>query len=294
MINLYDLLATTPGISPASLLLSTLAYSSPLILCALGGLFSERSGVINIGLEGKMLGAACATAFIGQASGNPFVGLAAGILVATLLALLHWLLTQTYQIDHIISGMGINALAIGGTSLISKTYLDISNKEMPTFEVAIYYIAGWTAAVAIWYILKYTRPGLRLFAVGNDPDKSRQMGLKPLKIRIQAQLCTGLLTGLAGALIATTAGKFSEDMTSGRGYIALAALILGGWKPWPTLAAAVAFGFFGSLQLQLQGQSFGTLNIPGQFWQALPYLITLIALAGMVGKNRAPAGLGQP
>ncbi len=288
---ILNLLAAPGSNVVVTLLLSTLAYSSPLILGALAGLFSERSGVVNIGLEGKMLAAACATAFVGQASANPLIGLVAGIVTATIFSILHWVLTQVYKIDHIISGMGINAIALGGTSLIAKTYLDISEKEMPTFPVAIYYIAAWVAAVTVWYLLKTTRPGLRLFAVGNNPDKSRQMGLKPLVIRFQALLATGLLTGLAGALIATNAGKFSEDMTSGRGYIALAALILGGWKPWPTLAAAVAFGFFGSLQLILQGQN---SSIPGQFWQALPYLITLVALAGMVGKNRAPAGLGQP
>ncbi|MFM9873975.1 MAG: ABC transporter permease [Fimbriimonadaceae bacterium] len=287
---ILNLLAAGNSNIAVTLILSTLAYSTPLILGALAGLFSERSGVINIGLEGKMLAAACATAFMGQASGNPLIGLFAGILTATVLAALHWILTQVYQIDHIISGMGINSLALGGTSLIAKTYLEISDKEMPTFPVGIYYAAAWVAATLVWYFLKSTRPGLRLFAVGNDPDKSRQMGLKPLKIRFHALMTTGILTGLAGALIATNAGKFSEDMTSGRGYIALAALILGGWKPWPTLAAAIAFGFFGSLQLILQGQN---ASIPGEFWQSLPYLITLIALAGIVGKNRAPSGLGQ-
>lgn len=291
MEQILNLFAANDSNVIITLLLSTLAYSSPLILGALAGLFSERSGVINIGLEGKMLAAACATAFIGQASGSPAIGLAAGIITASLLALLHWVLTQVYQIDHIISGMGINALALGGTSLIAKTYLTIADKDMPTFPVWFYYGAAWVAATLVWFFLKSTKPGLHLFAVGNDPDKSRQMGLKPLKIRFHALLTTGLLTGLAGALIATNAGKFSEDMTSGRGYIALAALILGGWKPWPTLAAAVAFGFFGSLQLLLQGQN---ASIPGEFWQSLPYLITLVALAGMVGKNRAPAGLGQP
>lgn len=291
---ILNALGSVSGISLVTLLLSTLAYSTPLILCALGGLFSERSGVINIGLEGKMLGAACATAFIGAASENPLFGLAAGIAVAIALSFLHWLLTQIYQIDHIISGMGINAIALGATSLISKTFVELGGKDAAVFPKEIYYLAAWVTAAAIWYLLKATRPGLRLFAVGNDPDKSRQMGLKPLKIRFQSLAMTGVLTGLAGALIATNAGKFSDEMTSGRGYIALAALILGGWKPWPTLFAALAFGFFGSLQLQLQGRDIAGLQLPGEFWQALPYLITLIALAGMLGKNRAPAGLGQP
>ncbi|MBA4292903.1 sugar ABC transporter permease [bacterium] len=292
--QILNLLASTSGISVTTLILSTLAYSSPLILCALGGLFSERSGVINIGLEGKMLAAACATAFVGAASQNAVVGLSAGIGIAIVLSLLHWILTQVYQIDHIISGMGINALALGGTSLVSKTFVELGGKDAAIFPREIYYLAAWVAAAGIWYLFRSTRPGLRIFAVGNDPDKSRQMGLKPLRIRLQSLLMTGVLTGLAGALIATNAGRFSDEMTSGRGYIALAALILGGWKPWPTLLAALAFGFFGSLQLILQGRDLGGLAVPGEFWQALPYLITLIALAGMLGKNRAPAGLGQP
>ncbi|QYK53997.1 MAG: ABC transporter permease [Fimbriimonadaceae bacterium] len=291
---MIDLTYLVAAISFGSLLTSTLTFSAPLILGALGGLCSERSGVINIGLEGKMLAAACATGYIAQASQDPVLGLTAGILVATLLAMLHWTLTQTYRIDHIISGMGINALCAGGTSLISKTFPELGSKQMAAFSIYVYWLCAWTAVIAIWWILKSTRGGLRLYAVGNDPDKSRQMGIKPGKVRLQALLGTGLLTGLAGALIVTNAGSFSDGMTSGRGYIALAALILGGWRPWPTLIAAVLFGLFDSLQLQLQGQPLFGQVIPGEFWQALPYLVTLVALAGIAGKSRAPAGLGKP
>lgn len=293
MIDLSNLLAQQGGVV-VSIVLSTLAYSSPLILCALGGLFSERSGVVNIGLEGMMLSAACASALAAQATGSAAIGLVAGLLAATLLALLHWLLTQEYQIDHIVIGMGINALALGGTGLVFKSLPDVNSKEMASFPAGFYYGLAWLAAAAIWWMLRDTRPGLRLTAVGNDPDKSRQMGLKPVRIRFQALLGTGLLTGLAGTLVASSAGRFSEDMTAGRGYIALAALILGAWKPWPTLAAALAFGFFGSLQLSLQGQSPMGIQIPDQVWQALPYLITLVALAGTLGKGKAPSGLGKP
>lgn len=282
------------AISFGSLFTSTLTFSAPLILCALGGLCSERSGVINIGLEGKMLAAACATGFIAHASQNALVGLAAGIGVAILLSLLHWTLTQTYRIDHIISGMGINALCAGATSLIAKTFPNLGSGQMAAFPIMIYWVCAWTAVVFLWWILKSTRGGLRLFAVGNDPDKARQMGISPRTVRIKALLGTGILTGLAGALIVTNAGSFSDGMTSGRGYIALAALILGGWKPWPTMIAAVLFGLFDSLQLQLQGQPLFGQQIPGEFWQALPYIVTLIALTGAAGRSRAPAGLGKP
>lgn len=276
------------------LLFSTLGLSAPLILAALGGLCSERSGVINIGLEGKMLAAACACGLATQASGNPLVGLAAGLVAAVALSLVHALLTQTYHVDHVISGMGINAFAAGATSLVSKKFPELASTQMNGFPVAAYLIMAWTAVFGVWWYIKSTRGGIRLFAVGNDPDKSRQMGVQPVKVRTLALLWTGIFTGLGGSLIVTNAGSYSENMTAGRGYIALAALILGGWKPLPALGACVAFGFFDALQLNLQGTSLLGGTVPPEFWQSLPYLVTVLALAGMVGKNRAPAGLGRP
>lgn len=276
------------------LLFGTIVLSAPLIFAALGGLVSERSGVINIGLEGKMLAAACACALASQSTDNALAGLAAGLLVAVLLSVLHAVFTQVYRIDHIVSGMGINAFAAGATSLVSKTYPELASKEMVAFQVAAYWILAWTAAVGVWWYVRSTKGGLRLFAVGNDPDKARQMGVSPVAVRYQALVWTGLFTGLAGCLIATNSGSFGENMTAGRGYIALAALILGGWRALYALAACVAFGFFEALQLNLQGTTLLGTRIPPEFWQALPYLVTILALAGMLGKNRAPAGLGRP
>lgn len=289
-----EILNAFAAISVVGLLASLLTLGSPLILGALGGLCSERSGVINIGLEGMMLSAACATAFVGQASGNPWLGLFAGLSAATATSLLHWLLTQVYSIDHIVSGMGINAVAVGATSLISKTFTELSGREMARFPIQPYWVIAWLAAAAVTWYLRSTSGGLRILAVGNDPEKSRQVGIRPKRIRLQGLLGTGLFTGLAGALIATNAGSFSDNMTAGRGYIALAALILGGWRAWPSLAAALLFGLFESLQLQLQGQSILGQTVPSEFWYSLPYLVTLAALAGMSGRNRAPSGLGQP
>lgn len=277
-----------------NLLTSTIVLSAPLILAALGGLCSERSGVINIGLEGKMLAAACATGMVSQSTDNAILGLATGLFTAIVLAYFHALFTQTYKIDHIISGMGINALAGGATSLISKTFPDLASKEMAALNVAAYWIFAWTAVVGVWWYIHNTKGGLRLLAVGNDPDKSRQMGVNPVKIRYQALVWTGIFCGLGGALIVTNAGSFSENMTAGRGYIALAALIIGGWRAPQALLACALFGFFQSLQLNLQGTTVLQTRIPPEFWQALPYLVTILALAGMLGKNRAPAGLGRP
>lgn len=277
-----------------SLLLGTLTFSSPLLLAALGGLFSERSGVVNIGLEGKMLAAACAAGLVSTASASPFVGILAALATATALSILHWTFTQTFRVDHIISGMGLNAIAAGATSLVAKRFPEIASERMPALPVAAYWVAAWTAVVAVWFLLRQTRPGLHLLAVGENPDKARQMGLQPFRVRLNALLATGTLTGLAGALIASNAGSFSDGMTSGRGYIALAALILAGWKPVPALVACLMFGFFEALQLQLQGVRLFGQVVPGELWQALPYIVTLLALAGLLGKNRPPAGLGKP
>ncbi|MCH7904566.1 MAG: ABC transporter permease [Armatimonadetes bacterium] len=275
------------------LLVSTITLSAPLVLAALGGLFSERSGVINIALEGTMLTSACITALVGVQTGSAALGLGAGVGSAVLMSLLHALLTQAYNIDHIVSGMGINALALGGTSFLSKTLPELSEKTT-AFSVNVYW---WIAILAVPLIAAYlrkTRGGNHLTAVGNDPNKSRQMGLDPVKIRYLALIATGVLAGLGGALLVSNAGSFTDHMTAGKGYIALAALILGGWKPWRTLGACVLFGAFAALQILLQGEAIFGANLPAEFWNALPYLVTVVALAGFLGRNKAPAGLGKP
>ncbi|HXH59986.1 MAG TPA: hypothetical protein VNI20_01365, partial [Fimbriimonadaceae bacterium] len=151
-------------------------------------------------------------------------------------------------------------------------------------------------AAVVWlaFYLRHTRGGLRLFAVGNDPEKSRQMGLNPVRIRYVALIGTGVLAGLSGTLILSNAQSFTDGITAGRGFIALAALILGGWKPWPTLGACLLFGLFSALQLQLQGSVVFGFVIPSEAWAALPYLVTIVALAGFLGRSKAPSGLGIP
>ena len=276
-----------------TLLGSTLAFSAPLVLAALGGLCSERSGVINIALEGTMLTSACTTAIVGVATESAWIGLSAGVASAVLISLLHALLTQAFTIDHIVSGMAINALAIGGTNFALNALPDISSEQTASFAVQMYWSLALLAALWLAFYLRRTRGGLRLLAVGNDPDKSRQLGLNPVKVRYLALTGTGVLAGLAGSLIVGHAGSFSDGMTSGRGYIALAALILGGWNPWRTLGACVLFGAFEALQIQLQGTTLMGAEVPSEVWNALPYFVTIIALAGFLGHNRAPAGLGK-
>ena len=291
-----------------TILISTVTLSAPLILAALGGLASERSGVINLALEGKMLTSACVTALAAVALNNAFLGAVCGIGAAILMSLLHWLLTQKFSLDHIISGMAINALALGGTNFLDRAFTDHSRSGgipiLPTamldlgdvgkFQVSAYLVLAFIAPLLTYWYLKCTRAGLRLFAVGGDPDKSRLMGVRPLRVRLWALVATGIFTGLGGALVISNVGRFTNDMTAGRGYIALAALILGGWRPLPALAACVAFALFEAIQIQLQGTDLFGANIPSEAWQALPYLVTVIALAGLLGKSRAPQGLGKP
>lgn len=277
------------------LLLSTLTLSAPLILAALGGYTSERSGVINIALEGKMLMGAAVTALVALGTGSAVLGLLAGIAAATALSLLHWAITQSFRVDHVVSGMAINAIALGGTNFFDKAFTDpTSSHEIAKFPLEVYYALALLLPLALWFVAKRTRPGLRLLAVGSDPDKARQMGLAPVRVRLYGLLATGVFCGLAGAMLVTNAGHFTDGMTSGRGFIALAALILGGWRPIPAAIACVGFGFATALQLELQGTELAGARIPSEAWQVLPYLVTVIALAGALGKSRAPAGLGKP
>jgi simple sugar transport system permease protein len=271
----------------------TIALAAPLILAAMGGYTSERTGVINIGLEGMMLLAACATAVAGIPFG-PLVGLGAGMLAAISLSLLHWLMTQKFSIDHVISGMAINAIALGGSNFLFGKFSDPShNGGVPHFDVWLYYGIALVLPLLLWLYSRYTRGGLRMLATGADPDKSRLMGLSPVAIRFWGLLATGVFTALGGALLVSDAELFTDNMTAGRGFIALAALIVGGWRPLPTFLICLAFGFFSSLQLRFQGTTV-VQWVPSQAWAALPYVVTIVALAGFLGRNRTPAGLGKP
>lgn len=276
-------------------LVSTLTLSLPLVLAAMGGLTSERSGIINIALEGKMLGGAATFAIVATHSGSGLIGLLAGIGAAILLSLIHWLMTQTYRIDHIISGMAINAIALGASNFLDRKFLDPDHTgAVPSIAPAFYYATAFSIPILLSLYLVRTRGGLRLLAVGEDPDKSRQMGVSPVQVRFAALVATGVFCGLAGALVVSQATRFVDGMTAGRGFIALAALILGGWRPIPAALACLAFGMFQALQIQLQGTELAGARIPPEVWQSVPYIVTVIALAGFMGRrSQAPSGLGK-
>ncbi|MGV3615949.1 MAG: ABC transporter permease [Fimbriimonas sp.] len=277
-----------------SLFTLTLALSTPLIFAALGGYTSERAGVINIGLEGMMLAAACAAAVLGYQFG-PVAGLAGAVVAGTAMSLLHWLATQVYRIDHVISAMAINCLAAGGTNFVFQKFAEKhTGGKAPALPIEFYYGIALLLPFLVALYVRHTRGGLRLLAVGSDPDKARLMGVAPVRVRLFGLLATGILTGLGGAMLVTYTGVFTDNMTAGRGYIALAALILGGWRPVPALAACIAFGFFSALRLQLEGTAPLGIELPSEAWASLPYIVTVIALAGFLGKPRTPAGLGKP
>ena len=240
-----------------------------------------------------MLTAACAAAMVSQRFGI-VAGLVAAIFVAILLSLLHWLATQEFRIDHVISGMAINALAIGGTDFANKKWAasgsDVATQHFPTI---LFYTFAIASPPVLWAFSKYTRGGWRMLAVGSDPEKSRLAGIQPTIVRLLGLIATGVFTGLAGTLLFSELGGFSDNMTAGKGYIALAALVLSGWRPMPAMAAAIVFGFFSALQLRLQGTALFGGTVPSEAWAALPYLVTIVALAGFLGKNRTPGGLGK-
>lgn len=272
----------------------TLAMAAPLILAAMGGYTSERSGIVNIALEGKMLTAACTAALVSARFGA-VAGLFAALLAAILLSLLHYVATQKLSMDHVVSGMAVNAISLGGTNFANNKFANMDSTGMtPHLPAAFYYAIALLSPIGLWAYSKYVRGGLWLLSVGNDPDKARLAGIAPLRVRFAALVATGVFTGLAGALIFTETGVFTDNMTAGKGYIALAALVLSGWRPLPAMIAGIAFGFFSSLQLQVQGTHFFGASLPAEAWAALPYIVTIVALAGFLGRNRTPAGLGKP
>lgn len=288
------------------LLAEAILRASPYALAAMGGWSSERSGIMNIALEGKMLTAACVYAWVGFSTHNLWLSLIAALVASTILSVVHWLITQIYKVDQIISGMAINVLAAGATGFIAVKYLQETTGELPvlkpvaipltgayTWHVSPYVIVAMLLPFGLAWYSKRTRGGLRLNAVGNDPDKARLIGVAPKTVRLAALVATGVFTGLAGALFASNAGRFTEDMTAGSGFIGLAALILGGWRPIPALIASLAFALFDAMQVTFQGVKVLGVMIPSQAWQSLPYLVTVIALAGLLGRSRPPAGLGK-
>ena len=309
------------------ILSATLRVATPLILGALAGLFSERSGIVDIGLEGKMLASAFAAATVAALCNSAWIALAASIAVAGAFALVHAYACITQRGNQVVSGLALNMLAAGLTVVLGNARfhrggqtpsLPAEARFMPidlpgaaavhdvpvlgplydgliSGHNLIVYAALGAVPLTHW-IVGRTRFGLRLRAVGENPQAIDTAGISVAWLRYRAVLLCGLLTGIAGTYlaIAQNAG-FSRDMTAGQGYIALAALIFGKWRPYGALGACLMFGLLDSIAIRLQGvHVVGVGEVPVQLIQALPYLLTVILLAGFIGKAVAPKAAGIP
>ncbi len=306
---------------------STFRTSAPLILAAFAGLFSERAGVVDIGLEGKMLFGAFAAGAAAATLGSPWAGLLAAMLASTVLALVHGFVVISQRGNQIVSGMAINIIAAGLAPTLANTwyhkggqtpFLVDENRfaaitlpgadavaEVPVIgalyadllsghHVITYLTIPLVIVLAL--VMYRTRFGLRLRAVGENPAAVDTAGLSVEGLRYQAVMITGLLCGAAGAALSTGLGNgFIRDMSAGQGYLALAALIFGRWRPFTTLGACLLFGFVSALQGRLQGVDLPVLGtIPTQFTMMLPYVLTVVILAGFAGQMVPPKASGVP
>jgi ABC-type uncharacterized transport system permease subunit len=273
--------------------------TTPLLLAALGGLYSERAGVINIALEGLMLAGAFTAAAITHYVGSPWIGLLAGALAGVAIAAVYALACIRFRADQVVSGTAINILMVGVPAMLSGAFFLSSGstpqipKEnlIPTTPVII----AFALVPVTWYVLNKTPFGLRLRAVGENPGAADAAGVSVNRLRYSAVLLSGALAGIAGAYLSIgQSSLFTRNMASGRGFIALAALIFGKWRPVQTMLACLLFGFTEAVAIQLQGVPIGGEEIPNQFIQIIPYVLTIVVLAGFIGQSRAPRALGQP
>ena len=305
---------------------SSVRLATPLLLACLAGLFSERAGVFDIGLEGKMLVSAFFSAAVAALTGSVWLGLGAGIAAAMTFALIHGIASITFRGDQLISGVAINFLASGLTVLIAQDWFAQGGRtpalsgaarfgpiEWPGADLVrdapligpVYadLVSGHTVLVyvallavpASWWVLFRTRFGLRLRAVGENPGAVDTAGVSVVRLRYAAVLICGLLTGIAGAYLATgLAAGFVKEMTAGRGFIALAALIFAKWRPFGALGACLLFGFLEAISNRYPQIDLGVVTIPDAFVQALPYILTVVILAGFVGRAVPPRAGGEP
>jgi simple sugar transport system permease protein len=305
---------------------STLRLATPLLLACLAGLFSERAGIFDIGLEGKILAAAFFSAAVAAITGSVWLGLAAGVTASIAFSLVHGLASISFRGNQLISGVAINFLAAGLTVVIAENWFRMGGRtpsltgdarfdritlpfadalaNVPVFgplysEVlsghTILVYVGLACVPLTWWVLFRTRFGLRLRAVGENPAAVDTAGISVVRMRYAAVVIAGVLCGLAGAYLATgLAAGFVKDMSAGRGFIALAALIFAKWRPWHALGAVLLFGFLEAVANRYQNIDLGGLTVPVQFMEALPYILTVVILAGFVGRAIPPKAGGAP
>jgi simple sugar transport system permease protein len=303
---------------------STLRVATPLILCALAGCLSERAGVIDLGLEGKMLMTAFTAAAVAATAGSLTLAIAAALAVGVAMSMLHGWGCVRHRGDQVVMGMALTMTAAGLTVVLALAWFSLGGQTpalpdalrlRPLWPVepavlpaglrgvalalgshnALVYVALALVGV-VWWLMYLTRFGLRLRATGENPAMVDAAGVSVERMRFAALGLNGLLAGLAGCyLVLGLNASFSPNMSAGRGYMALAAMIFGKWHPVGALGACLLFGFLDAAAIQLQGAPLpGLGSVPVQAIQALPYLMTVVLLAGFVGRSRAPAALGRP
>jgi simple sugar transport system permease protein len=279
-----------------SILGATIRYSTPLILAALGGMFSERAGVINIALEGIMLAGAFTAAAVTVYTENPWIGLIVAAAVGVLVSLIHAVASIEFKADQVVVGMAINILFLGVPALASGALFE-STGSTPQLPQA--YTLGTTPIVILaialvpisYYVLFRTRFGLRLRAVGENPEAADTAGVSVARMRYAGVMLSGVLAGIGGAYLSIAQNSlFTRNMTAGRGFIALAALIFGKWHPVGAALACLLFGFAEALTDRIQGR----LNVPVQLIQIIPYVLAVIVLAGFIGRATPPRAIGKP
>jgi len=291
-------------IASGTMLAQTIRMTIPYACAGLGGVVSERSGVVNIALEGILLSSALAAVATEHATGSAVAGIVAGVGCGALAGLLHATLVVRARVDAIVSGLALNLVAAGGTRFVLRALYGSSSNSpsvpgVRLFETSLFLrttfdpfvLATLAAAAIVWVMLGRTRFGLHLRACGEDPAAAQAVGIDVERVRLGAVTLGGAICGIGGTALAFELHQFQSGMTGGRGFIALAAVIVAGWRPWRALAACLAFAALDALQIVLQGQT----KLPSQIFAILPFVATLIALAlvGKRGEGQPPAGLGK-
>ena len=305
------------------LLVESLRLGTPIALGSMAGLWCERSGVVNIGIEGMMLAGAgvgfTTYVVLGDAQGGAWLwfGIVAAVLTGGLIGLLHAVVSVSCRVDQIISGVVINLLALGVTSFLRSQVIvpkgistgqstspitipvlsDIPIIGEPLFSNKPIFYTMFVIVAVTWFVMFKTPWGLRVRSVGENPHAAETLGIDVIKTRYVAIIIGGCIAGLGGAWFSMESqGGFQDNMTSGAGFIALAALIFGNWKPWTAFGGAMLFGFTRALgsRLQILGVEVGDFEIPSEFWQSLPFVVTIVVVAGLIGRALPPASIGRP
>jgi len=316
-------LSDSTSTNVTQLLVESLSLGTPIALGAMAGLWCERSGVVNIGIEGMMLGSAgvgfMVYALAGDANSTTWLWGAIGVAVLTggLIAALHALMSVTFRVDQIISGVVINLLALGVTGFLRSEVIVPSGvtsgvptkafglpllSEIPILGPQLFtarpiFFSMFAIVFLSWWVLFRTPFGLRVRSVGEHPSAAETVGIDVIKTRYVAVIIGGLIAGLGGAWFSMESqGGFQDNMTNGTGFIALAALIFGKWRPWTAFGGAMLFGFTRALgsRLQILGVEVGDFEIPSELWQSLPFVVTIVVVAGLIGRAIPPAAVGKP